>query len=139
MFIAEDDYGAVVDERTLALIKQQSDENRLKAEKLATEQVCGYLRGRYDIDSILAATGDERSPVIINVIVDIALYHMISWLPQRMGFEIREKRYKDAIAWLEAVQAFKISPDLPEATASDGCEGFEVIRGGGNNHKFDWG
>lgn len=138
MFIAEDDYGAVVDERTLALIKQQSDENRLKAEKLATEQVCGYLRGRYDIDSILAATGDERSPVIINVIVDIALYHMISWLPQRMGFEIREKRYKDAIAWLEAVQAFKISPDLPEATASDGSEVSEVIWGGDHNHKFDW-
>ena len=41
---------------------------------------------------------------------DIALYHMSASMPQKMGSEIREVRYKRAIKWLEGVQAGGIIP-----------------------------
>jgi phage gp36-like protein len=41
------------------------------------------------------------------------LYHLIAWLPQRIGFDIREIRYKRAIEWLESVQAGKVILDIP--------------------------
>ena len=46
-------------------------------------------------------------------VCDMALYHMVSAMPQRMGYEIRKERYDRAIKWLEGVQAGKIVPDLP--------------------------
>lgn len=44
---------------------------------------------------------------------DIALYHLVASLPQKMGIEIRKERYERAIEWLEGVQSGKIIPDLP--------------------------
>ena len=57
-----------------------------------------------------AAAGLERNSQLVMLTADVALYHLIAWLPKRMGFEIRETRYKRAIEYLEDVQAGKASP-----------------------------
>ena len=51
---------------------------------------------------------------------DIALYHMVSAMPQKLGSEIRKERYERAVKWLEGVQAGKIVPDLPAALDTQG-------------------
>ena len=51
---------------------------------------------------------------------DIALYHMSASMPQKMGSEIREERYKRAIEWLEGVRAGGLIPDLPLVVDSEG-------------------
>ena len=51
---------------------------------------------------------------------DIALYHMVSAMPQKLGSEIRKERYERAVKWLEGVQAGKIVPDLPAAVDTQG-------------------
>ena len=53
-----------------------------------------------------------RNMQVVMFLCDITLYHLASWLPQKMGYEIREIRYRRAIEWLQGVQSGKIVPDL---------------------------
>ena len=122
MFLDDDDYKVMVGEKSLDIIQQSDPGNREKAEKMAIEEVSGYLRSRYNANAVFSATGDERNDLIIMYTCDVALYHMVSWLPNRMGYEIREIRYKRAIEWLESVQTGKVMPNLPTPIGENGEE-----------------
>lgn len=121
MFLTEDDY-IVASSTALGVLQQSSEEKRNTAERMAVEEVSGYLRSRYDVKKIFTATGGERNDVVVMRTCDVALYHLSSWLPNRMGHEIRKERYELALKWLEGVQAGKITPDLPTVTGEDGEE-----------------
>lgn len=120
MFITEEDYRVVIGDSALKVISQTSTENRANAEMEAQEEISGYLRPKYDCQAVFAAEGNDRNRLIVMYTCDIALYHMSAAMPQKMGAEIREERYKRAIEWLEGVQAGKIIPDLPLALDDDG-------------------
>lgn len=120
MFITEEDYKVVIGDTTLKVISQVSAENRTNAEAEAREEISGYLRPKYDCEAVFTAEGDDRNRLVVMYTCDIALYHMSAAMPQKMGSEIREERYKRAIEWLEGVQAGKIIPDLPLAVDGDG-------------------
>ena len=120
MFITEEDYQVVIGDSALKVVSQTSEENRANAECEAREEISGYLRPKYDCEAIFSAEGDSRNRLIVMYTADIALYHMVSAMPQKMGSEIRKERYERAIKWLEGVQAGKIVPDLPLATDEDG-------------------
>ena len=79
---------------------------------MAREEMSGYLRPRYDVERIFARRGEQRNMQIVMFLCDITLYHLASWLPQKMGYEVREIRYRRAIEWLQGVQSGKIVPDL---------------------------
>ncbi|MDR1120049.1 MAG: DUF1320 domain-containing protein [Dysgonamonadaceae bacterium] len=122
MFLTIEDYNAVVDSKTLDVINQSEPENLRRAEGYAIEEIGGYLRAAessktgirpYDVDAAFAQVGDDRSRQLVMYTCDVVLYHLIAWLPQRIGFEIREIRYKRAIEWLESVQAGKVILDIP--------------------------
>ena len=127
MFITEDDYKVVVGDTALKVISQTDDANRNNAEAEAQEEISGYLRPRYDCNAIFAAKGAHRNRQIVMYVCDIALYHMVSAMPQKMGSEIRKERYERAIQWLEGVQAGKIVPDLPLAIDEQGMPTGESI------------
>ena len=120
MFITEEDYKVVVGETALKVISQTDEANRNNAEAEAQEEIAGYLRPRYDCNAIFSAEGGQRNRQIVMYVCDIALYHMVSAMPQKMGSEIRKERYDRAIKWLEGVQAGKIIPDLPTPTSDEG-------------------
>lgn len=120
MFITEEDYKVVVGETALKVISQTDEANRNNAEAEAQEEIAGYLRPRYDCNAIFSAEGGQRNRQIVMYVCDIALYHMVSAMPQKMGSEIRKERYDRAIKWLEGVQAGKIVPDLPLAVNEEG-------------------
>lgn len=120
MFITEEDYKVVIGDTALKVISQVSTENRTNAEAEAREEISGYLRPKYDCEAVFAAEGNDRNRLVVMYTCDIALYHMSAAMPQKMGSEIREERYKRAIEWLEGVQAGKIIPDLPLAVDEDG-------------------
>ena len=83
-------------------------------------EIASYLRPTYDTNAIFAAEGDSRNRLIVMYTCDIALYHMVSAMPQKLGSEIRKERYERAVKWLEGVQAGKILPDLPAAVDTQG-------------------
>lgn len=112
-FIEEQDYGTLIDKQALAVIQQTQPENRIRAEQMAMEELTDYLSGRYNVKRAFACTGRERNMRLVMNCMDIALYHMATWLPQNMGMAVREKRYDKAVEWMEAVRDGQLNPDLP--------------------------
>ena len=84
MFLTEEDY-IMASDTALKVLQQSSKENRERAERMAIEEVSGYLRSRYDAAKVFAATGDDRNDLIVMRTCDVALYHLSSWLPNRMA------------------------------------------------------
>lgn len=119
MFITDNDYAVVIGEEALKVLSRASEENRTNAELEAIEEISGYLRPVFDCKAIFSATGDARNRLIVMRTADIALYHLVASLPQKMGSEIRKERYERAIEWLEGVQSGKIVPDLPLMETED--------------------
>lgn len=139
MFLTENDY-IVASADALTIFSQSTPEKREKAEKMAIEEIAGYLRSRYDTGLIFSAVGDNRNDVIVMHACDITLYHLTSWLPGKMGREIRKERYERAVKWLEEVQAGKVTPDLPTCTGEDGEEDINnpVKWGSGKSNTYIW-
>lgn len=123
-FLEYADYRVVAGEAALKAITQAQPEVVDQAELEAIEEICGYLRPKYDVEEVFSARGTERNARVVMVTVDVALYHMVASQPQRMGYEIRETRYKRAVDWLEDVSSGKVVPDLPLAgETGDGASG----------------
>nr|DAQ08624.1 MAG TPA: head to tail adaptor [Caudoviricetes sp.] len=120
MFLNNLDYQVMIGERAFDLIQQSDEENRRRAEEMAREEMAGYLRPRYDVERIFARRGEQRNMQVVMFLCDITLYHLTSWLPQKMGYDIREIRYRRAIEWLQGVQSGKIVPDLDTPDDSNG-------------------
>lgn len=127
MFITDEDYAVVIGEDALKVISRASKENRANAELEAVEEISGYLRPVYDCEAIFSAVGVARNRLIVMFVADIALYHLVASLPQKMGVEIRKERYDRAIKWLESVRAAKIIPDLPLMEEKDNPISFGTI------------
>lgn len=127
MFITDEDYAVVIGEEALKVISRASAENRANAELEAIEEISGYLRPVYDCNAIFSAGGDARNRLIVMRTADIALYHLVASLPQKMGIEIRRERYERAIRWLEGVQSGKIIPGLPLVEDTDNTSSFGTI------------
>ena len=139
MFLTENDY-IVASADALTIFSQSTPKKREKAEKMAIEEIAGYLRSRYDTGLIFSAVGDNRNYVIVMHACDITLYHLTSWLPGKMGREIRKERYERAVKWLEEVQAGKVTPNLPTCTGEDGEEDINnpVKWGSGKSNTYIW-
>ncbi len=131
-FLSTDDFKTVCDPQTLTVINQDDTSNLDRAERYAIEEVSSYLRTRYDVGAAFSKSGTQRNASLVMVVADVALYHLVSWLPKRIGFEIRETRYNQAIAWLKDVQSGKATPDLPTPTdPTTGQETSQPVRYGG--------
>jgi phage gp36-like protein len=83
------------------------------AELQAQEEIESYLRTTYDVAAIFGTTGTARNARLVMIMVDIVLYHINSRITPRNIPEIREIRYEQAIDWLKAVVAGRVTPDLP--------------------------
>lgn len=131
-FLSTDDFKAVCDSQTLNVINQADPDNLDRAECYAIEEVSSYLRTRYDVAATFSMSGQQRNGYLVMIVADVALYHLVAWLPKRIGFEIRETRYNQAIAWLKDVQSGKATPDLPTPTdPNTGQETSQPVRYGG--------
>jgi phage gp36-like protein len=148
MFLTIEDYKAVVDAQTLDVINQSDPQNLVRAEGYAIDEISSYLRAAkssktgirpYDIAAAFAETGGDRNRQLVMYTCDVALYHLIAWLPKRIGFEIREIRYKRAIEWLESVQDGTVILDIPfvpEDSAEDAQNSIRFGSWGKNTYQY---
>lgn len=83
----------------------------------AISEAKGYLSD-YDSDNIFGATGSSRNALLLIFVKDIAVWHLINLSNPGIDFDLRQKRYDAAIAWLKGVQKGNISPDLPKQAIS---------------------
>jgi phage gp36-like protein len=120
MFLSEDDYRVVCDGVELDVLTQSEDGIRQKAERVAMEEVAGYIRPRYDIDKAFAARGDERNSMLVQITANIALYYLAHWLPGGMSLDRRQILYEQVVEWLTRVGKGSAMPDLPTCTGEEG-------------------
>ncbi|CAA0144756.1 conserved hypothetical protein [Tenacibaculum maritimum] len=126
-FIIEDDYTSLVRNEVKNILLENYSETKLKgAEQMAISQVKNYLSGKYDVNTVFAATGENRNSHILMIVIDCTLYHLYtSTVPSKMP-ETRANRYQDAIDWLKAEKASnQVSADLPKKKNEKG----EVLQG----------
>lgn len=78
----------------------------------AVSEAKGYLSD-YDITAMFGATGNDRHPLLVTFVKDIAVWHLVVLSNYNADIELREKRYNRAIEWLKSVQKGLVVPDLP--------------------------
>jgi len=132
MYITDEDYRTAITLEEQAVISEHTNEWQA-AERVAIELASGYLRARYDVDKTFAAQGEERNPLLVQVIVHLSLYQMLHRLPQQMGYDRYKELYDEAMQWLSDVQRGLNNPNLPIPSDSNtGAKGgLETIRSGG--------
>ncbi|MBO7625233.1 MAG: DUF1320 family protein [Bacteroidales bacterium] len=104
MYLTTTDLEMGIQEEVLTVITR----NRRKAEQAiadAIAEVRSYLCARYDMDLELAKTGGDRSPMVVKVVRDIALYNCYGISNPVNMPESRRDAYRDAVAYLKSVQA----------------------------------
>lgn len=112
-FLLPADYGPQIRQEILSLVTD-GDTTLLDAAGLAAQaEMESYLRGRFDVEAIFAATGPARSAVLVLYLVDLALYHLHSRQNPRNVPQIRQDRYDHAIEWLKMARKGSISTGLP--------------------------
>ncbi len=138
MFVTVEDYKSVIGATALNIITQADADNRQRTETIAIEEISGYLRPKYDVAAIFAATGTNRNAQMVMITCDVVLYHLTASQGQKMGMEIRQQRYERAIKWLEGVQKGNIVPNLPIATGTGGEPATPIHFGSETRHKQTW-
>lgn len=74
------------------------------------------------------AQGDNRNHQLVNICIDITLYHIHSRISPRNIPDLRVKRYDDALRWLRQISNGELTADLPLIQPKSG----QRIRWGGS-------
>lgn len=109
-FITIDDYKSTMHLDILNPMVRNDEQAIEDAEVMAIEEVKGYLSGRYNVDEIFSATGNDRNAFIVMVVKDLAIYHLSCLHNPQKFSQIRQTRYEQAIDKLERIQSGKYSP-----------------------------
>lgn len=77
-----------------------------------------FLRARFDVETVFAATGANRNQVLVKVLKDLVVFEIYSSHNPVQVTEVLKDCRSRAEAWLKAVQREEINPDLPAAVSS---------------------
>ncbi|WP_294596283.1 phage protein Gp36 family protein [uncultured Rikenella sp.] len=119
MFLTPDDLRTHLREEHAELISRADETIITAALSGAIAEARGYLTA-YDTETIFAATGEARDPLLLIFCKDIAVYHLINLCAAGNYYDRRQARYERAVAWLRGVQKGEIVPDLPKKNPDEG-------------------
>jgi phage gp36-like protein len=122
-YLLDADYSVLIRADRLDTVLVGDSGAKSWAERMAQAQMESYLRSRYNVAAIFSAAtepADLRHPDLVMYLVDMVLYHLHSRVQPRNIPELRQKRYDDALAWLEMVASGKLSPNLPDIPEQEG-------------------
>jgi phage gp36-like protein len=83
-------------------------------EKDSIELLRSYLSNKFDVNSILSQTGDNRNRLIVNIICDIMIYELLVRLASDVIPEVRETKYERTLKILTDLRDGKLTIDIPE-------------------------
>lgn len=111
-FIEKADVLRFIDSDTLDVITESDDTELDTAEASAIQEMSGYLNVRYNVDLIFDPD-ETRNELIVTHLISIMLHDLHAKASPDNIPELREKRYNNAINWLEKIADGFISPLLP--------------------------
>ena len=100
-------YQRVITQTGLKVTYQDIESLLISAEQTALSEIYSLLAGKVDSKTLASHLSKTPYTVLHQYAVDIVLYHLSASLPQKMGTEIREERYKTAKEWLYLVRDSK--------------------------------
>lgn len=119
-FIEPEDYDASMHKEILEAVTRGDEAVIEICEDRAIAEMRGYLSRRYDCEKIFAARGAARNQLVLMMVVDIAIYHIISIHNPAAIKGIRKERYEAAREWMKAVAREEISIDgVPRLTTKE--------------------
>ena len=120
-FITDNDLTVQIKAEIKTVLQAGAETSFEMALVFAQSEMESYLRKRSgaNVPQIFNAAGDERIPVVVMYMIDMALYHLHSKSTTRVMPALRENRYNAAKLWLEMVAAGDIDPGLPEPPATE--------------------
>lgn len=131
MFITKDDLYTHLRAENAELITRGDDTLITAAIEGAIAEIKGYL-GDYNTEVVFNTQGDKRHALLLIFTKDVAVWHLINLCSNGTLYEVREKRYNRAVAWLKDVQATKITPDLPKKIDASSGKPSSVIKSTSN-------
>lgn len=111
IFLKKSDFTKLISNQTLSVITNNNDVELDDAEGWAIDEMSAYLSNRYDTSKIFDP--NNRNGLIVLYLSDIVLYHLHSSSSPDNIPELREKRYKNAVDWLEKTADGFTNPNLP--------------------------
>ncbi|WP_281683416.1 phage protein Gp36 family protein [Zunongwangia profunda] len=112
MFLTKEELKTGITVKSIDLITNSSDTtvNDLIQENI--DLIKNYLFKYYDVAAIFSATGDSRSRIILKHLKMLVIYDLL--MIRKMDIsEEQEKKYDEAMGWLEKIAMGKIEADLP--------------------------
>ena len=113
MFITREEIQTHLYDYQLDQITDEDDNLVISAIDTAVAEVKSYLANRYDVAAIFAATGSDRSALIVEHVKVCAVYHLLLLCNVDAIYERYEKAYDRTIDFLKKVADGLLSPDLP--------------------------
>lgn len=105
-------------EAELRAIIKDDETIALASIDMAVELATTKLMKDYNVTEIFSKTGSERSPLLVKVIKDIAIWELIGLANPSINYEDKKFRYEQAVNWLTAV--YKGMPaNLPKLDETD--------------------
>lgn len=105
----------------------------------AEAEARGYLAALYDVDTIFSSTGAAREPLLMEIIKNIAIYHIARLSNVDMLYKQIQDRYDRAIVWLKGVRDGKTVANLPhliDASTGEAVSKFRIVSNTKFNHYF---
>ena len=100
--------------------------------------VKSYLASRFDTDAIWATTGNDRPPLVLDLIKTIAVYKLIRLCNVDILYDRYHDAYLEAIDILKPVSSGTIVPNLPRRGSGGGSGDGGDGGSGDNNNSGDY-
>lgn len=120
MFISKDDIKTHLFDYQIDQITGGDDTIVSEAVSAATEEVKAYLAARYDTAAIFAATGADRSALVLSLVKTVAVYRLLLLCNVDAIYERYETAYDKASQFLRQLAAGDLVADLPYKDTASG-------------------
>lgn len=112
MFLTVDEMKTVSTVKTVNLITNNQNDvvNEIISENI--DMMKSYLFKYYDTEAIFGATGDARSIIVRKHLKTLVIFDLYMIRQKDVSAEM-EKKYDEAMGWLEKIGTGKIEADLP--------------------------
>ena len=126
MFLTIEDFNTTLYDEIIDAVSREDDTILQASIDAAISEAKGYLID-YNITAIFSAIKQDRHPLLLTFLKDIAVWHFITVGNPTADYDLRKTRYERAISWLKEVQKRNISPHFPPSVSTDDQEGYIVF------------
>lgn len=123
MFITTEELKTHLYNETIQAVAGSDTTLLTAAVKGAEAEMRGYLAAKFDLTDVFetAVTENRRDDLLVIFCKDIAVWHFIALANPGVDFDVREKRYNAAVAYLKGVVKGDINPVLKVSASVPGA------------------